>query len=217
MAAKVTADPDARTITVTEAPTNGVVSLDVVEDIYSPLKDDWLATPTLHPLRFPFRTFGDETGAGQIGPYVFFDNVSGWRMVPFDDDHEVSLVGNLIPESAIQGITRRVWNDRPGRTVSISEKTSAQALTRVTGSGVTEQDKDDIALKARVEILDNSNVDALSLTELMRLMAAVWAGDVVKSGDSYSLRARGDAQRERIAATVDESGNRTITAVDVDP
>lgn len=138
MAIKVVADPDARTITVLAVPVNGEGALDVVDDIYTPLKDDWQGTPTLQRLRFPFRTFGDPTGAAQIGPYVFFDNISGWRFVPYDADYELTLVGNLIAESAVQQLAGyAVWNARAGRTIVLREQQSAQALTKeVTLQGV---------------------------------------------------------------------------------
>jgi len=139
MATKVVADPATRIIDVIEVPSAGIASLNVVADIYSPLKDDWRATPSLQKLRFPFRTFGDPIGPGkQIGPYVFFDNAAGWRMKPYDVDHELTLEGNLVGEAAVLALDRATWLPQTGRTIVIRDQLSAQALTLETGvSGLT--------------------------------------------------------------------------------
>ena len=126
MATNVTADPDTRVITVTKVPVGGIVELDVVDDIYEGLKEDWQATATLQRLRFPFTSFGDpKTPTQQIGPYVFFDNASGLRMEPYDASHQLVLNGNLVPTD----VTLPIWLDRTGRTIQILSNESAQALT----------------------------------------------------------------------------------------
>lgn len=126
--------------------------------------------------------------------------------VTFEDgQYAVNLVGANSNISDVTNVNQ----------VSIRPQNSAGMI--VSGSGVTAQDKTDIANQTRVEVFENVDLDSLSLAELMRLMASVWAGDIVRNGDAYSLRSRADATRERIAATVDADGNRTITAVDVGP
>jgi len=125
----VTADADTRIIDIDIAPTDGIVTVDVQEDLYEPLKDAWHSTPALQKMKFPFRTFGDPIGTEKIGPYVFFDNLSGWRLRPYDDDHELIVVGNLIPESRVQGINRPTWLKRTGRTIVLPAERSAQALS----------------------------------------------------------------------------------------
>ena len=140
MATKVTADPSTRIFTFTDTPVNGQVIVDAVVDFYSALKDEWLAgTAGIDKNKFPMRSFGDEQGSGQIGPYVFVDNVlQGWRLQPHDSDHELFILGNVIGESAVQGLVSPLWLTRPGRTIVIREVQSAQALTRQTGiSGLT--------------------------------------------------------------------------------
>ena len=135
MATKVVADPDLRFITIVEPPVSGLLELNVVDDIYEPLKDDWHADSSLQKLKFPFRTIGDPIGTESIGPYVFINNVSGWRMQPHDSDHEVNLKGNLIPESVVNGLSIPLWVKRPGRTIIIPSDRSAQALSINSGSG----------------------------------------------------------------------------------
>ena len=141
MGAKATAHPDTRIIELTEAPVNGFASIDVVVDIYSDLKEDWLADPALQRMRSPLSSFGPFQGTAQIGPYVFLDNLSGWRLQPFDADYNLQVVGNLVPLSAVQQIQVPKWIARPGRTIRVEEQLSAQALTVETGvSGLTPQE-----------------------------------------------------------------------------
>ncbi len=129
----VRANTESRIIEFIEAPVSGFQSVDVRVDIYSYLKSEWHANNTLQKLKFPFRSFGDPTGESQIGPYIFIDNVSGWRMLPYAADHELILRGNLIPESAVQGLTVPLWLSQSNNTVIIKMRESAQALTVTTG------------------------------------------------------------------------------------
>ncbi|MDH3291567.1 MAG: hypothetical protein OEO20_11550 [Gemmatimonadota bacterium] len=133
MAAKLTADPDTRIIEITEAPVAGLLSLVVETDIYSDLKEDWLAGATLHPLRFPLSSQGEfKTPATQIGPYVFINNAEGWRILPYDADHELTIIGNLVPND----LTVPLYLSRATRTILVRSEESAQALTvLVDGAG----------------------------------------------------------------------------------
>lgn len=131
MALKATADPDTRIITLTEAPVAEFASINVVDDIYEGMKDDWATDNTLNKLRFPFTSFGPPLGNQQIGPYVFIRNNDGWRMRPFDGDQELSVIGNLV---GIAGFP--VWLKRAGRTINIREQLSAQTITVATGTGL---------------------------------------------------------------------------------
>lgn len=138
MATKVVANINTRIIEVVEAPVGGLQELDVVTDIYSPLKADWQSDLNLQKLAFPFRSTGDPIGGGvQIGPYTFFENQTGWRFLPFDVDHELTLInGNIIKESAVEGTQFGLWLNRSGRTINIRDQFSAQSLLRVAGGGL---------------------------------------------------------------------------------
>ena len=141
MGAKVTAHPDTRIIEITDPPVNGFATLDVVIDVYSDLKEDWLVNPALQRMRSPLSSFGPFQGTAQIGPYVFLDNISGWRLQPFDADYNLQIVGNLVPLSAVQQFQLPKWIPRPGRTIRVEEQQSAQALTVETGvSGLTPEE-----------------------------------------------------------------------------
>ena len=126
MGAFVTADGDTRIITVTKVPVGGLSSLDAQVDIYSDLKEDWLATPSLQGLKFPLRSFGDpKTPTEQIGPYMFLSNDEGWRLRPYDLDHELTINGNIVAEDT----TLPLWLGRAGRSIVVLSEQSAQALT----------------------------------------------------------------------------------------
>lgn len=130
MATYVTADPDTRIIQITKVPVGGVSSLNVQTDIYSDLKEDWLGDPTLQYLEFPFRSLGDpKTPTQQIGPYMFIRNDLGWRLRPYADNHELTLIGNLVAEDT--SLPKYVYPS--GYTISILEEQSAQAFTTFEG------------------------------------------------------------------------------------
>ena len=81
-------------------------------------------------------------------------------------------------------------------------------LVVVTGSGVTQQDKDDIETQIFAHLMENSETFA----EQVRLMRAEAAGSITKTGDVHRIRDAADV-KDRIVATADETG-RTVTATD---
>jgi hypothetical protein len=92
-------DPVTRIIQVVRSPTSGLVTIDVVRDVYSDAKEQWLADPALRRLRFPYTVIGGEPIAPgiDVGTYVFLDVDAGWRIRPFEADHEARYLGNLYP------------------------------------------------------------------------------------------------------------------------
>lgn len=153
MGAFVTADASTRVITVTKVPVSGLSSLNVQIDIFSDLKEDWLASSALQKLEFPFTSFGDPKSATEdIGPYMFLRNDLGWRILPYDADHELTLNGNLVATDT----DLPVFNSRAGRTITIRQNESAQALT--SSAGVVVASLADDSITAAV-IADNA-IDA---------------------------------------------------------
>lgn len=124
--AKVYADPDARIIYFTAQPVNGQSTVDVAVDVYSQLKEDWIASGSLQKLKFPLRPVGGDpiSQTEVVGKYIFVANDLGWRLMPYDSSHELSLVGNMFPESS----SDPMWLPRPGRTISINAERSSTAL-----------------------------------------------------------------------------------------
>ena len=81
-------------------------------------------------------------------------------------------------------------------------------VTVVSGSGITQQDKDDIVSQVFAEIMENGETFA----EAMRLIRAEAAGKIIRSGATHRIRDAADS-KDRIVATADEN-ERTPTAID---
>jgi hypothetical protein len=98
MGVHVTFDSATKIIQLLDAPSGGFATLDAQIDLYSDAKEDWLNDALLNKFLFPFRhTFGgqDIGGGKTAGAYYILDNVAGWRVRPYDDDHELTISGNL--------------------------------------------------------------------------------------------------------------------------
>jgi hypothetical protein len=82
MAAKVQFDHTERLIRPTVSPdTNRIITIDVITDIYSDGKEDWLADTVLNKFRFPVRAIGGQVvSAGKLG--TTFLLTDGWRIDP---------------------------------------------------------------------------------------------------------------------------------------
>lgn len=130
--AQVSADPDTRIISFIVPPSGSQNTVDVAIEIYSQLKNDWRDSGSLNRLKFPLRPVGgdDISATEQIGKYIFIANDEGWRLEPYDSDHELRLVGNIFPEDAATA----TWLSQPGRTITIQLERSAQALIKASDS-----------------------------------------------------------------------------------
>jgi len=98
--------------------------------------------------------------------------------------------------------------------VALRSANSAGLIVTVQGSGVTEQDKTDIAN----EIMDEQDIETgLTFREGLRLIMGFVSGDIVRTGSNiFSIKAHGTASKERIAGTVDpETGDRVVSTTDV--
>lgn len=95
MGAKITFDAAEREFVVTQAPVDGVITIDVQVDLYSDGKEDWLSDPTLDVMQFPINPVGgDQFGLlGVIGKWWIVQY--GWHFKPFEADHTFRLVGNI--------------------------------------------------------------------------------------------------------------------------
>lgn len=85
----------------------------------------------------------------------------------------------------------------------------ARVLSFATGSGVTNQDKVDIANEVHNKTVENSE----SFIQTTRLMRAALAGESAVSGTTVTFRDAADA-KDRITATVDSNGQRTSVTTD---
>lgn len=77
---------------------SGVVDFDVVIDLYSDAKEDWLTDSLLNKFKFPMMAIGGQAiGGGRvISPYIMLRY--GWRVRPQEADHTLTVAGNLITD-----------------------------------------------------------------------------------------------------------------------
>lgn len=189
MGAKVTFDGAARTITVTEAPDgNGQIVIDVQEDLYSDAKEDWRTVAGLAAFPFPFEVDGgrDQGGGEFSGRNFTLKNGAGddWRIVPYDADHELILVGNINGAD----VTAPLNNTRAGRTIMLSRKFSSLAQAIAVGSGVLPADIVAIAAAVKAELLtDDTSFAGADIATIKDLSEA----------DEYIDRTNGTYRRTR--------------------
>lgn len=152
----VTFNGTARLIEVTNP---ADTSLDVQQDIYSAWKD-WVQLSTTNGGFAPaFRVVGgDPTSDGQNAPIYFF--LTNYWQVYINNGEQVNIELNLysdnFPSPAIVA---------PGSGVSI-KNSDASVVTIISGSGVTEQDKLDIADRVWDEALADHNTAGSTGAEL---------------------------------------------------
>lgn len=125
---------------------SGVTAIDVKTDLYSDAKEDWLSDATLNKFKFPFRVVGgDETEPPEyISPYFFLQY--GWKVRPQEANHLLIIDGILLVAGGGDPFVSTLGNYN----VRTKFVVPLQATTVTTGSGVTEQDKLDIADKVLV-------------------------------------------------------------------
>ena len=94
----------------------------------------------------------------------------------------------------------------PGNGISVLANNSGGKIT--VGSGVTQQDKDDIENQVHTRIMENGE----SFEEQTRLIRAEAAGSIVKTGDVHEIKSA-NGGKTRITATANEDG-RIVTDTD---
>jgi hypothetical protein len=94
-----------------------------------------------------------------------------------------------------------------GNGIEINWRSPAYAVA--TGSGVTQQDKDDIIDGVHDKVTENGE----KFIETTRLIRSAVAGESTVSGTTYTFRDAADS-KARITATVDTNGQRTSVTTD---
>jgi hypothetical protein len=94
MAAKMTYDTSNRIFILN----SGVVDFDVVVDLYSDAKEDWMSNMLLNKFKFPLVAIGGQSigGGRTISPYIMLRY--GWKIRPQETDHTLTVAGNLITD-----------------------------------------------------------------------------------------------------------------------
>ena len=142
----ITIVPRERVIQLDEPPVGGAITYRVVEDIYSEAKDLWLATEEYTRLIFPFRALGGDPLGGTLflGKYVFIRNDLGWHIHPFDQDHQLTIEGNLYQQDPDGRIIFEP--QATGKTINIiQERSSLTQLEQIATSGLTPDEALDLA------------------------------------------------------------------------
>lgn len=126
----------------------GVTAFDVVVDLYSDAKEDWLADTLLNKFRFPIVAIGGQgIGGGQvISPYIMLRY--GWKIRPQGADHTLTVAGNLITDDETSPFTAVLGDFQ----VIIKSIVSANSLTTA-GVGITSTDLANIADSVWDELL----------------------------------------------------------------
>jgi len=77
---------------------SGVTDFDVVLNLYSDAKEDWLTDTVLNKFKFPLLAIGGQAiGGGRvISPYIMIRY--GWKVRPQEADHTLTVAGNLITD-----------------------------------------------------------------------------------------------------------------------
>ncbi len=104
---------------------NGVTNFDVVVDLYSDAKEDWLSDSLLNKFKFPLIAIGGQAiGGGRfISPYIMLRY--GWKIRPHEADHTLTVAGNLITDDETTPFVNVLGNYQ----VEIKSIVSSNSLT----------------------------------------------------------------------------------------
>lgn len=118
------------------APTNGILVMNVQQDIYSDWKVALQTVDAIAPPAFD-TTAGDPIPGGIIEGVYFLRNDLGWRIRSTDEDQEITIIGNLYARDS--SIPKYLY--RTGRTVAyeILLTSNPRAIRTLTPADVFEQ------------------------------------------------------------------------------
>lgn len=128
----------------------GITAFDVVVDLYSDAKEDWLSNALLNKFRFPLLAIGGQAiGGGQIiSPYIMLRY--GWKIRPQEADHTLTVAGNLITDDESSPYASVLGDYQ----VTIKSIVTSNSLT-ASGVGLTSTDLANIADSVWDELIAN--------------------------------------------------------------
>lgn len=128
----------------------GVTTLDIQTDLYSDWKE-WFQTGTNSKFLPALRTIGGDPTIQEkiVAPYFFLMN--GWKIKPYSWNHTLNLIGNLFVDNPETYGSNVVVPPDGYFTVLVNMSTTSDASKLLVGSGVTQQDKEDIRDLVKVE------------------------------------------------------------------
>jgi len=181
---------------------NGTTEIDA-QILYSDWKE-WQLLSDNSKYYEAFRTIGGDslTPTVEAGDYYFLRNDYGWRIRPYEGDHELTINGNLYGNDT----TLPIFTPTVG---------SYQVLIKQQLSSLTQTVTDAGMAAAILDEADGIEV-GLTMRQALRLILAATAGKVSGGGTStISIRNPVADSKNRIVATVDSNGNRTAIVYDV--
>lgn len=128
------------------------------------------------------------------------------RVVELINDYTVTFENAAYVVNLVGANTNLVDRLSPNN-VSVRSANSAGLQVVTQGSGVTEQDKTDIALRVWI----NSLQGTITAAEMMRLMLAMLGGNILTYD---TVKAFAEATKTRLTFVTDELGNRTLVSYD---
>jgi hypothetical protein len=204
-----TFDGNALTITL-DAPVGGLLDLDIPR-LYSEWKEWQL--DSFQNMGYPpaFRSVGGDAVSATVNnvPFFFLRNDYGWRIKPFEADHTINIQGQLAAQDPTLQLTTPTTG---GFTVlGFNVQPVAQVNTVTSGSGVTQQDKDDIENQIFSRVVESS----FTFEQVMRLLGALAAGDIIQQPDgSYVIKGLDDTTN-RILGELSSNNGRDVTGRNV--
>jgi hypothetical protein len=219
MGSKVCFNCSTYEIEVTEAPTlidgEMVVEIDFKVDVYSDGKEDYTATPgggvsaTFYKHPFPIRSVGGDPLVGNQNLGASFFILPYWKIKPYEGNHVLRITGNVYSEDGTSPFT----NTNGNYNVRVEQQVSnlVDTVTIVSGSGVTPQDKQDIA-----DLVRDITVDTSGSTTLRQAVYAILASlaGIASGGGSTEITFRNQGNSANaVVMTVDENGNRSAVTI----
>lgn len=176
-------------------------------DIYTEMRTLRRTDETVRPFDIFLTAKGkDSKGTGKYTERYVVCNL-GTRIIPYDTSQNLRVIGTIITDDGQEGTacfdrsplspTSRVDIDYVPPQVEVIEIN--------TGSGITQQDKDDITAGVWAEIMEAG----VSYEIAMRRFAAILAGKVSGAGTGTEVFRDMADLVDRVTSIVDENGNRT--------
>ena len=190
---------------ITEPAGSGDTTFNVDQEIYSAWKR-WVATEVGARFDAAFSVEGG-TPIGATGLFTgtTFILINGWKLRAASHDHQVTLIGNIYSDDGIVSVSTPGFSTN----IFVSGTVGAQGIS--TGSGVLPTDVTTIKNAIFDEVLEGTE----TFRQLMYLVRALAAGDIVQQSDgSYVIKSK-DGLIDRITGQLDSNNGRDITATDV--
>ena len=114
---------------------------------------------------------GDPTvGTKSVAPYFFLTN--GWKIRPYEGNHTLNITGNLfVDEPSTYGSNLTVATEGYYQ-VLVNMATTSDAIAITAGSGVTQDDKEDISTMVWSTTSGSQISDAIAKMQKMQVPLA---------------------------------------------